>query len=60
MPKVNTLTDDLELIGRKSDSIVLQNRLKNVLNLLQLQDKLGDSQDEGEALAKVYNIINKQ
>ncbi len=30
-----------------------------MLNILRLQDKLGENQDEGEALAKVYKIITK-
>ena len=56
---VNSFNHAVELIGRQYNSTAPQNNVKNVLNQLLLQDKLSDSQDEGEALAKVYKIIRK-
>ena len=59
MPNVNTYNHAIDLIGQEYNSVVPQNRVKNVLNQIRLQEKLGDNQDEGEALAKVYKIITK-
>lgn len=49
----------VDMIAQEYNSIVRQNRVKNLLNTLRRQDKLSESQDEGEALAKVSKIITK-
>ena len=58
-PHATTFQQAIELIGKEYNYIVRQNRVKNVLNQLRLNDKLGESTDKGEALAKVYKIITK-
>ncbi len=58
-PHVQTFNHAVELIEQEYNSSVRPNRVKNVLNTLRLQGKLGENQEEGEALAKVYKIISK-
>ena len=59
MPNFNTYNQAIDLIRQEYNSVVRQNRVKNVLNQLRLQEKLGDNQDEREAPAKLYKIITK-
>lgn len=59
LPYVNTFNRAVELIGNGYNSIARQNRVKNVLNQLRLQDRVDEGRDEGEALAKVCKIIIK-
>ena len=58
-PHVQTFNHAVEPIGREYNSSLRQNRVKNLLNTLRLKDKLGENQDEGEAVAMVYKIIAK-
>ena len=58
-PHATTFQQAIELIGNEYDSIVRQNRVKKVLHQLGQNAKLGESREEGEALAKVYKIIAK-
>lgn len=58
-PHCHNFNHAVEEIGNEYNSSVRQNRVRNVLNTLRLQDKLGESQDEGQALATVYKIITK-
>ena len=59
LPNVSTFNHEVELIEHEYKSIVRQNRVKNVLNTLRLKDKIGESQDKEEALARVYKTITK-
>ncbi len=59
LPNVSTVNHAVELIGHEYNCIVRQNRVKNVLKTLRLQDKILESQEEGEALARVYKTITK-
>lgn len=59
LPHVNTFSLPVELINQENNSVVRQNRVKNVLSQLRLQNKIGKNQDEGEELAKVYKSIIK-
>ena len=54
IPHVNSYAHAVDLIGRDYYSIIRQNGINYVLSQLRLQDKLGESQNEGEALEKIY------
>ena len=56
---MNTYAHAVEMINREYNSPVRQSRVKDVLSQLRLCNKLGENQDEGEALAKVYKTIIK-
>ena len=56
---MQTFNHAVDLIGREYNSTVRQNRVKNVLSTLRLQDQLDETGDAGEALTKVYKIITK-
>lgn len=53
MLNVSTFHLAIELVWNEHNFVVRQNRTKNVLNQLRLLGKMGESQDEGEVLAKV-------
>ena len=59
LPYVNDCRHAIKLISCEYNSIVKQNRVKNVLAQLRLREKLGENRDEGEALANVHKIIIK-
>ena len=58
-PHAITFDQAVELIDKEYNSIVHQNRVKDVLNQLRLKDKMRENNDEGEALAEAYKIITK-
>ena len=58
-PHVNTYAIAVELINQEYNYPVRQNTVKNILSQLRLCNKLGENQDEDEALAKVYRVYIK-
>ena len=56
-PHGNTYTHAVELINQEYNSPVRQSRVKNVLIQLWFCNKMGENQDEGEALAKVFKAV---
>jgi len=58
-PQAGTFNHAIMLIGNEYNSMVRQNRVKNVLSTLRLQQHIGEDGDEGKALANIYRIITK-
>ena len=56
---VNGYRHAVEPISSEYNSVVRQNRVKNILAPLRLRENLGENGDEGEALANVYKIITE-